>query len=345
MTASALPGTDAHARRERLAYWKLAGLLALAAVAMTIASAFVGYARLDVLPALADALHGERSLPAMVLTQLRLPRAILGALVGFSLGITGAAMQGLLRNPLAEPGIVGVSGAAAFGAVVCFYSGLAGAFALALPLGGIAGAFVVALILFALVGRGAGTMTLILAGVAINSFAGAMTSIALNLSPNPYAALEIVFWLMGSLVDRSLPQVWLAAPLMVAGWALLISVGPALDALTLGEDSARSLGFDLPRLRVKVVAGCALAVGAAVAVTGVIGFVGLVVPHILRPFVGARPGRLLLVSGFGGAILLLGADIAVRLMPIRPELHLGVMTAVIGGPFLFSLVYRLREDA
>lgn len=343
MNAAALPG--AASKPWTPAYWKLAGLLALAACSMTIASAFVGYAGLDVLAALSDALHGERSLPALVLIQLRLPRAILGALVGFSLGITGAAMQGLLRNPLAEPGIVGVSGAAAFGAVAAFYSGLAGLFALALPLSGVAGAVLVALILFALVGRGAGTMTLILAGVAISSLAGAMTSIALNLSPNPFAALEVVFWLMGSLVDRSLPQVLLTAPLMVVGWALLVSAAPALDALTLGEDSAEGLGFDLARLRVKIIAGSALAVGAAVAVTGAIGFVGLVVPHILRPFVGAKPGRLLLVSGFGGAILLLGADIGVRLLPIRPELHLGVMTALIGAPFLFSLVYRLRREA
>src|SRR5208282_2337304 len=172
-----------------------------------------------------------------------------GCAVGFSLGLTGAAMQGLLRNPLADPGVVGVSGGAALGAVVVFYSGLAGLFALALPLGGIAGALVAALALFGLAGRGAGTMTLILAGVTINSFAGALTALALNLSPNPYAAFEIMFWLMGSLTDRSLPQLWLTLPLMLAGWALLMSSVPALDALSLGEDTAMSLGFDLERLR------------------------------------------------------------------------------------------------
>ena len=259
--------------------------------------------------------------------------------------MTGAAMQGLLRNPLAEPGVIGISGSAAFGAVVVFYSGLSGVFSLALPLGGIAGAILAAVVLYGLVGRGAGTMTLILAGVAINSFAGAVTSLALNLSPNPYAALEIIFWLMGSLVDRSLPQVWLVLPLMIIGWALLLSSASALDGLTLGEDSAQSLGFDLSALRLKLIAGSALAVGSAVAVTGAIGFVGLVVPHILRPFVGARPGRLLLVSGFGGAILLLAADIAVRLLPIHPELKLSVVTAIIGAPFLFSLIYSLRQEA
>jgi iron complex transport system permease protein len=326
-------------------YWRLVIVLSIVVLAMTLVSLFVGYARLDVLQALTDFARGARSLPALVLIELRLPRALLGCFVGFSLGITGAAMQGLLRNPLAEPGVVGVSGAAAFGAVVAFYSGLANLFSLALPLGGIVGAILAALLLYSLVGRGAGTMTLILAGVAINSFAGALTSLALNLSPNPYAALEIVFWLMGSLVDRSLPQVWLVLPLMIVGWALLLASAAALDGLTLGEDTAQSLGFNLSRLRLQLIAGAALAVGSAVAVTGAIGFVGLVAPHILRPFVDYRPGRLLLVSGLGGAILLLSADIAARLLPIHPELKLGVITAIIGAPFLFNLIYRLRQEA
>jgi iron complex transport system permease protein len=214
-----------------------------------------------------------------------------------------------------------------------------------LPLGGIAGAMLATLLLYALNGRGAGTMALILAGVAINSFAGAMTSLALNLAPNPYAALEIVFWLMGSLADRSMAHIWLVLPLMLLGWALLLSSATALDGLTLGEDTARSLGFDLGWLRARLIGGAALAVGASVAVTGAIGFVGLVVPHLLRPLVGHRPGRLLLVSGLGGAILTLAADIALRLMPIRPELKLGVVTALIGAPFLFSLIQRMRRAA
>jgi iron complex transport system permease protein len=324
--------------------WPLALALGLLSLMLFGVSLAVGYVSLDLFKGLADLAAGRPTLEALVLYELRLPRALLGALVGFSLGVTGAALQGLLRNPLAEPGIVGVSGAAAFGAVVVFYFGFAGALSLALPLGGIAGACAATLILYALAGRDAGTMTLILAGVAINSLAGALTSLALNLSPNPYAALEIVFWLMGSLADRSLPYVWLVAPLMIAGWALLLVSAPALDALTLGEDTAKSLGFNLRRLRLQLVAGAALAVGSAVAVTGAVGFVGLVVPHVLRPLVGHRPGRLLFVSGLGGAALTLAADIAVRLLPIRPELKLGVVTALIGAPFLFSLIYRLRRD-
>lgn len=320
-------------------------MLAGAMLATLATSLAVGYAPLDLGQALADLAAGRASLPALVLFELRLPRALLGALVGFSLGMAGAAMQGLMRNPLAEPGVVGVSSAAAFGAVAAFYSGVSATVALALPLGGIAGALLATLLLFVLLGRGASTTTLILAGVALNSFAGAATALALNLAPNPYAALEIVFWLMGSLADRSMSHVWLVLPLMVAGWLLMASTAPALDALSLGEETATSLGFDLGWLRARLIGGAALAVGSAVAVTGAIGFVGLVVPHLLRPLVGHRPGRLLIASGFGGAILVLAADLGVRLAPIRPELKLGVVTALIGAPFLFALVQRLRREA
>jgi iron complex transport system permease protein len=321
-------------------------VLALAALVIVLlaVSISVGYAPLDLKRALADAMSGRRTADALILLELRLPRALLGVLVGASLGLAGAALQGLMRNPLAEPGIIGVSGAAALGAVVVFYFGLAGFLSLALPLGGIAGAIVATLLLYALAGRGASTMTLILAGVAINSFAGALTALALNLSPNPYAALEIVFWLLGSLADRSLAHVWLVLGPMLIGWALLLGSARALDALTLGEETAQSLGVDLNRLRWQLVGGAGLSVGSAVAVTGAIGFIGFVVPHLLRPLTGYRPGRLLLVSGLGGAALTLAADIAVRLLPIRPELKLGVITAIIGAPFLFSLIWRLRAE-
>jgi iron complex transport system permease protein len=194
-------------------------------------------------------------------------------------------------------------------------------------------------------GRGTSTAALILAGIALSSLAGALTALVLNLSPNPYAALEIVFWLMGSLNDRSLSHVYLALPLMAVGWALMLSSAHALDALSLGEDTASSLGFDLSGVRLKLIAGAALGVGSAVAVTGAIGFVGLIVPHLVRPFVGHSPGRLLLVSGFGGAVLTLAADIGVRLVPIEPELKLGVVTALVGAPFLFSLLWRLKREA
>ncbi|MGU3494285.1 FecCD family ABC transporter permease [Xanthobacteraceae bacterium A53D] len=323
----------------------LLGGLGLLVALLVIASALIGYTSLDMTAAVSDLLRGRDTLEAMVLTQLRLPRALLGAAIGFSLGLTGAVMQGLMRNPLADPGIVGVSGAAALGAVVAFYSGLANQFALALPLGGLAGAGIATALLLALARNGTGTSLLILAGIALNSLAGALTALALNLSPSPYATLEIVFWLMGSLADRSLDHVLLAAPFMLIGWMMMLRIGPGLDALTLGEDTAASMGISLKRLRLLAIGGAAAAVGASVAVTGAIGFVGLVVPHLLRPLVGHRPGRLLLASGLGGAALTLAADCAVRLAPIRPELKLGVVTALIGAPFFLALLWRLRREA
>jgi iron complex transport system permease protein len=318
--------------------------LSILVLLLTVASLSIGYAPLDVKQAVLDVLGGRHTLAALVLVELRLPRALLGGLVGFSLGMTGAAMQGLLRNPLAEPGIIGVSASAALGAVMMFYFGLAGAFSLALPLGGVAGAFVATLLLFVVARRGAGTMTLILTGVAIRSLADALTFLALNLAANPFSVTEILFWLMGSFADRGLPYISLVLPLMAVGWGLIGISGPSLDALTLGEETATSLGVNLPRLRLQLIAGTAFAVGSAVAVTGSIGFVGLVVPHILRPLVAHRPGRLLLVSGLGGAALTLAADIGVRLLPVQPELKLGVVTAIIGAPFLFSLIFRLRRE-
>ena len=316
--------------------------LGLLVLVLFSASVAVGYAPLDLRAAFGDLLAGRQSLAALVLSELRLPRAILGAAVGFSLGVTGAALQGLMRNPLADPGVVGVSGAAALGAVIAFYFGFSASFALALPLGGLTGAAAATAVLLALAARGAGTVMLILAGVALSSLAGALTALALNLAPSPYAALELVFWLMGSLADRSLVHVALALPFMVVGWGLVLATAPALDALTLGEDAAESLGFPLRRVRLLVIGGTAAAVGASVAVAGAIGFVGLVVPHLVRPLVGHRPGRLLAASGLAGAALTLGADILVRLVPTRPELQLGVVTALIGAPFFLFLLARLR---
>lgn len=328
----------------RIPYGGLVAALAGLALVLCLVSMAVGYVPFDVVAAADDWLAGRDTLPALVFAELRVPRAVLGLLVGFSLGLTGAAMQGWLRNPLAEPGIVGVSSAAALGAVAAFYSGLSATLALALPLGGMAGAAVAALLLTVMAARGAGTTTLIIGGIAVNSLAGALTALALNLAPNPYAALEIVFWLMGSLADRGGDQVMLVLPPMLIGWALILSGARALDALTLGEDTARSLGFDLTALRGRLIAGAALAVGSAVSVTGAVGFVGLVAPHLMRPLVGAHPGRLLPISGLAGAVLILAADIAVRLLPTRPELKLGVVTALVGAPFLILLIGRLQRE-
>jgi iron complex transport system permease protein len=280
----------------------------------------------------------------LIFQEIRLPRAALGALIGGSLGLSGAALQGYLRNPLAEPSLVGVSGGAALGAVLAIHLGWSQTFALALPVLSLAGGMVSMLAVVALAGAYGGPITLILAGLAVSSIATALISLALNLSQNPFASAEMVFWMMGSLADRSLTQLWLAAPLMLLGMALLLLVGRSLDALTLGEDAARSLGIDLMWTRYTIIAGTALSVGGATAVTGIIGFVGLLVPHILRPFSGHRPSLLLASSALGGAIFLLAADIALRLIQPLLELRIGVLTALIGAPFFVWLVLKTRSE-
>jgi iron complex transport system permease protein len=287
-------------------------------------------------------LGGDGPVP-LVMREIRLPRALLGALIGAGLGLAGAALQGYLRNPLAEPGLVGVSGSAALGAVLAIHTGLAAAFTLALPVAALAGAGVGVLLILMLAGPRGGSITLILAGIAISALAAALTSLVLNLSPNPYAASEIVFWMMGSLADRSMTHVWLALPLMLAGGLALLTLGRGLDALTLGEDAAAAMGLRLARLRLMLVLGTAALVGAGVAVAGAIGFVGLVVPHLLRPLVGARPSRLLWASALGGAAMVLAADIAVRLVLPERDLKLGVLTAIVGAPLFLHLIYKTRR--
>ncbi len=322
----------------------LLSILAALVVVGTGASLCVGPAGIALDNVLAVLSGQGTEADRIIIFELRAPRAALAVLIGGALGLCGAALQGYLRNPLAEPGLIGVSASGALGAVLVLYSGLAGSIALALPLGGIIGAAVGVIAVQLLAGRGTGPLTLILAGIAVTSFAGALTALALNLVPSPFAALEIVFWMMGSLADRSLAHVWLVAPFIIAGCAVLATTGRALDALTLGEDSAATLGFDLAGLRSRIIGGTALAVGAAVAVAGTIGFVGLVVPHLLRPLTGHRPSALLAASTLGGAALTLAADIAVRLMTPAGELKLGVVTALIGAPLFLHLVLAQRRQ-
>lgn len=279
----------------------------------------------------------------MVMREIRLPRAILAVLVGGGLGLAGAAMQGYLRNPLADPGLIGVSGSAALGAVLSIQTGVAAIAALALPLAALCGALVGVMLVLLLAGPRGSSLTLILAGIAISALAGALTSLVLNLSSNPFAANEIVFWMMGSLADRSLTHVWIALPLIALGAALLASLGRGLDALTLGEDAAEAMGISLHRLRLTLIFGTAAVVGASTAVAGAIGFVGLVVPHILRGFVGGRPSALLWASTLGGAVMLLAADIAVRVVLPGRDLKLGVLTALVGAPLFLHLIYRTRR--
>lgn len=278
-----------------------------------------------------------------IIFELRLPRTILAIAVGAALGMSGAAMQGYTRNPLADPGALGVSSMAALGAVLTLYLGKGASEPWVIATAAMAGALIAVFLLLALSGQASSIITFVLAGVILQTVAGAGVALALSLAPNPWAVNEIVNWLMGSLADRSLGEVQLAAPLIFVGCAMLLLIGRGLDALTLGETGARSLGVNMTATRWLLALGVALAAGASVAVTGVIGFVGLIVPHLLRPLVGARPGGLLLPSAIGGSVLVLAADIAVRLTPASGEVKLGVAMAVLGGPFFFALLLNLRR--
>lgn len=326
-------------------FW-LNTVLLVAIVMLFVASLLWGESHLMVADTIHDMLAGHRSAGVIIVEQLRLPRAVLALVVGGVLGLAGAALQGYLRNPLADPGILGVSGGAALGAVCVFYTELMQVSVAALPLGGLVGALCAVVLLMGLVGRG-GTLVLLLAGAALSSFAAALTALVLNLVPSPYASYEIMHWLMGSLTDRTFTHVLVCLPGAVCGALLMFSVARALDALTLGEDVATSLGFSLWGARgvqTRLVLGAALAVGSCVAVSGAIGFVGLVVPHVLRPLTGYQPSRLLLPSFLGGSVLLLAADMVVRLVPTGPELHLGVLTALIGAPVFFARVVMLKRS-
>ncbi|WP_323779770.1 iron ABC transporter permease [Leisingera sp.] len=313
-------------------------VLALFLLSLTVGPADVGAG--DSLAALFDDGYGPLTL---VMREIRLPRALLAVIIGGGLGLAGAAMQGYLRNPLAEPGLIGVSSSAALGAVLAINTGVAASLTLGLPLAALAGALAGVFLVMALAGPQGGSLTLILAGIAISAMAAALTSLVLNLSPNPFAANEIVFWMMGSLADRSMLHVWLVLPFALTGAAVLLTLARGLDALTLGEDAAQTMGVNLNRLRLLLVVGTASVVGGATAVAGAIGFIGLVVPHILRPLVGGQPSRLLWASALGGAIMLQLADIAVRLILPARDLKLGVVTALVGAPLFLHLIYKTRK--
>lgn len=317
--------------------------LAVAVIVLFLLSLATGPAAIGLGQGLAALFSGDAAEMTLIMREIRLPRAILGLAIGVTLGLSGAVLQGFLRNPLAEPGLLGVSASASLGAVLAIYTGLSAALPLALPLAALAGAVAAVVVVRAMAGTAGGTLTIILAGVAVSAFSGAMTSLTLNLSSNPFAALEIVFWMLGSLTDRSMVHVWLGLPFMLAGWAMLAATARALDALTLGADAAASLGVDMRRVQFLAVFGTAASVGAATAVAGAIGFVGLVAPHLLRPLVGAVPSRLLPASALGGAAMLLAADILVRLIAPERDLKLGVLTALVGAPFFLWLVWRARR--
>ena len=318
-------------------------VLSVAIIATAALSLNSGAADIPVIQALKDIWQGEQSLGATIVGQIRIPRVVLALIVGATLGMAGAAMQGLLRNPLADPGVLGVTSGAAFGAVCVLYFGAAAAAWYWLPGAAIIGALLSLVLVYLLAGLHSSMLALILAGVAMSAITGALIAVALNFAPSLYAMQEIVFWLMGSLANRHWDHVSIALPLALIGWLFMLSRSRFLDALSLGEESTRSLGFNTHRERGILLFGIAIGVGACVAVSGSIGFIGLIVPHLLRPFVGYRPGRLMFASALGGALLLALADILVRQFDSARELKLGVVTSLLGGPFFLLLILKTRS--
>lgn len=279
---------------------------------------------------------------SIIIVELRLPRTVLALLVGAALGLSGAVMQGYLRNPLADPGLFGVSSGAAFGAVIALYFGYAAQMWL-LPGFALVGAGVTMTSLALIAGRSGSLILFTLGGMILTSITGSLTSLAISLAPTPFVSSSIVTWLLGALTDRSWDDVMVAAPLIALGMGVLAMTARSLDALTLGEAAARSMGVDPARLQRLVILGVALTVGASVASAGIIGFVGLIVPHLVRPLAGNRPSAILLPSALAGAVLLTFADSLVRLAPTVSELRLGIAMSMLGGPFFLYLLIAMRR--
>lgn len=317
-------------------------LLALLTLLTALASLHTGSASLEVLPGLWQWLQGQDTVAAIVVGEIRLPRTLLALAVGAALGLSGAALQGLLRNPLADPSLTGASQGAALGAATVFYFGLFPAAGAAAPaLAGMIGALLALGLMLALAGPSRQSMV-IMAGLAISTLTGALLATVLNFAPNPYAMQELVFWLLGSVSERGLDHLWLLLPALLLGGMLILGQRRLLSGLTLGEEVAQSLGLNCTRGSRLIVLGAALLVGASVAVAGAIGFVGLLVPHLVRPLVGQRPDRILLPAALAGGILVCLADMVVRLLPPGREIKLGVLTSLLGAPLFIWLVWRER---
>lgn len=312
-------------------------------LATALASLSIGSASVAVLPGLYAFVTGQGGLNAIVIGEIRLPRTLIALAVGAALGLSGAALQGLLRNPLAEPSLTGASQGAALGAASVFYFGLfPGLGAIAPGVAGLIGAAVALILMLALAGSARSHMV-IMAGLAISTLSGAALATVLNFAPNPYAMQELVFWLLGSVAERGLEHLWLLLPALLIGSALIISQRRLLSGLSLGDQVARSMGLNYRNGSIMIVLGAAMLVGSSVAVAGSIGFVGLLVPHLLRPLVNHRPERLLIPAALAGAILVCAADMAVRLLPPGRELKLGVLTSLLGAPLFIWLVWKERK--
>ncbi len=316
--------------------------LCIVALAAIVAACFLGSTPLGVDRVVAALLGGGEAGDRLVIWSIRLPRALAAFLVGAALGASGAALQGLLRNPLADPGVLGVSASASLAATISLYYGLAAISPWVVPIAAIAGALAATALIAVAAIRTRSVVTLILIGVGLASFAGAAMSLILNLAPNPFTLADMINWMLGSVANRSFEDIALSAPFLAAGFAMLFFSRRGLSALTLGEEAAASIGLDLQKQRIITVLGAGMATGASVAMAGAIGFVGIVAPHIVRPFVDHDPARTLFPSAILGGAMLVLADIGARLAPTASELKLGVVAAIIGAPAFVWIAMRRR---
>lgn len=317
---------------------------AVAALAALLAACLVGPSDLPWDRALAALFGGGDPTDRLIVGAVRLPRALAAFLVGAALGASGAALQGLLRNPLAEPGVLGVSACAALGATFALTFGLGALSDFALPAAAIVGALGATLLIALSAARVTSTVTLILIGVGLSSFAAAVMALFTNLAPNPFSLSDLVQWMLGSVANRSAPDLLFAAPFLAAGLALLFRARRGLSALTLGEEAAAGVGLDRRRHRLLIVLGAGFATGAAVSLAGVIGFVGIVAPHLVRPLVGHDPARSLLPAALLAGLILTASDLLVRLAPTTAELKLGVVAALVGAPAFVRIAWSRRPE-
>jgi iron complex transport system permease protein len=346
MTAAAQRRTEAEALlagfrlaargRRKVAVALLGLVIAMAAISLAVGPSGISFSKLF------SALSGEDEIQRVILFEIRTPRLLLSLIIGAGLGLCGAAAQALTRNPLADPSVFGAPQAAALGAVGALYFSFAGALSIVLPLAAVTGAALSMLFVALMVRRRFSVTSMLLAGLAIGSLCAAAISLVLSLSSNPFALTEIVFWLMGSFADRSFTHVWISAPLMLIGMAIVLRLGPSYRMLSLGEDTARAMGVGVGRVALATAAGVALTVGAATSVAGSIAFVGLMAPHLVRHACGSDPHAILVPSMLSGAALTIGADILVRLLPSTSEIPVGVVTALLGAPFFLFLVLSRR---
>lgn len=315
-------------------------ILAVACVGLLLLSLGIGAIPLSLPDIMAAIFAGGDTPNHIIITEIRLPRALAALIVGGALGMSGAALQGLLRNPLAEPGVLGISASAAFGATTALYFGFAALSPLIIPLSAIGTALIATALMSIAAMRARGVSSLILVGVGLSSVAGALMSLLLNFAPNPFSLADMVRWLLGSVANRSYTELAYSVPLITLGCILLLTIRRPLSALTLGEEAAHGLGVNLKRTRLLTIIGAGIATGASVALAGAIGFVGIAAPHLVRPFVGYDPGRTLIPSALLGAMLVLAADLIVRTLPTPVELQLGVIIAILGAPMFIWIALR-----